>query len=62
MKKIINVLGSIVVAAFMYCVPIIFTCSFAYNWDGFYKLVLLTCVGCQFALLVGFVLRASDYD
>ena len=62
MKKNVKVLGSIVIAAFMYCVPVIFTCSFAYNWNGFYKLILLICAAGQFVMLVDCVLRESDYD
>lgn len=43
MKKVLLIIGSVVFTALMYCVPILLTCSFLLNFDGFIQLVLVLC-------------------
>lgn len=61
MRKIIQWIGSVVFAAFMYCVPVLVTLSFALNWQDHWKFLYFVIGVCQFILLVGLVLmRVED--
>lgn len=60
MRKIVRIVGSIVLAALMYCVPIVFTCAFCLGWDGFMKLILLICAVGQVAILAELVYFKCD--
>ena len=62
MSKLIRIIGSIVFSAFMYCVPIIFTCSFFLGWDSFIKWILCICTIGQFLMLCAFIYFKSDEE
>lgn len=40
MKTIVYEIGVFVVAAILYAIPILTACSFIYEWDGFFQVVL----------------------
>ena len=37
MKKVINILGTLILTVMIISVPILCTCSYLLNWDGFIK-------------------------
>lgn len=41
MKNIVNVIGTFVVTAILYAIPILTACSFIYEWDGFFQVMLI---------------------
>ena len=56
MRKIIIVIGTIIFAVLMYSVPILLTCSFVWQMNGFLKLIFVVCAGFQFLMLVESIL------
>ena len=56
MSKIVRVLGATAFSLLMYSVPIIFTLSFVYDWDVFYRWVCCVAAVVQFTVLVAAVL------
>ena len=43
MKKLTRIIGSAVLAALLYAVPIMMTCAFCLDWYGLYKLIWFIC-------------------
>ena len=43
MKKLTRIIGSAVLAALLYAVPIMMTCAFCLGWYGFYKMIWFIC-------------------
>ena len=41
MKIVIYELGIFVLISILYAIPILTACSFIYEWDGFFQLVLI---------------------
>lgn len=41
METIVYEIGVFVVTAILYAIPILTTCSFIYEWDGFFQVVLI---------------------
>jgi hypothetical protein len=41
MKNMVNIIGIFVTTAILYAIPILTTCSFIYEWDGFFQVVLI---------------------
>lgn len=60
MSKIVRVLGATVFSLLMYSVPIIFTLSFVYDWDAFYRWVCCVAAVGQFSILVAAVLYKAE--
>ena len=60
MSKIVRVLGAIVASLLMYSVPIIFTLSVVYDWDGFYRWGCGVAAAGQFLILVAAVLDKAE--
>lgn len=55
--KFIKIIGSVVFTVVLYALPILLTCSFAFSWIPFIKLVLLIT-----NLLVFTVICAAVFD
>lgn len=63
MKKIINILGSIMFTAIMYSVPIVIACAFYYHWELLYRLLSVGCglIQCVYIFLtVYYKVEADD--
>ena len=61
MTKIIKIIGSIIFSCVMYSLPILTTCSFCFDWDGFSKMILLICsCGQLMALIVWVYYKAEE--
>jgi hypothetical protein len=41
MKIIVNIIGVFVLTAILYAIPILTACSFIYEWNGRFQLVLI---------------------
>lgn len=41
METIVYEIGVFVVSAILYAIPILTACSFIYEWDGFFQVVLI---------------------
>lgn len=52
MKKLTRIIGSTVIAALMYAVPILLTCAFCLEWSGVLKWLWLLCGVGQFIVFV----------
>ena len=51
MSELIRMIGAIVYSFAMYSIPILLTLSIVYNWDGFFKLVLVAAAFSQVTAL-----------
>ena len=60
MSKIVRVLGAIVFSLLMYSVPIIFTLSLVYDWDGFFQWVCCIAAMGQFSVVIAAVLYKTE--
>lgn len=60
MKTIIYEIGVFVITAILYAIPILTACSFIYEWDGFFQLVLVVASMIEFCGLGSLIVDKSD--
>lgn len=51
LSKIIKIIGSVVLTAILYALPILLTCSIVFSWIPIIKIVLTIANICVFALI-----------
>lgn len=61
-NKIVRAVGSIVFALAMYCIPILFACSFAYKWDASIAFILCVASAGQLLWLILTVYYKTEED
>ena len=52
MTIIVYEIGVFVLSAILYAIPILTTCSFIYDWDGFFQLALIVASLIEFCGLI----------
>ena len=62
MKQLIKIIGVIVFASAMYMIPILLTCSLAFEWDGFWQMILWIASGGQLLVLCCAIYERSEMD
>ena len=60
METIIYEIGVFVITAILYAIPILTACSFIYEWDGFFQLVLIVASMIEFCGLSTLIVDKSD--
>ena len=60
MTSIVYELGVFVLTAILYAIPILTACSFIYEWDGFFQLVLIVASIIEFLGLGTLIVDKSD--
>lgn len=60
METIIYEIGVFVITAILYAIPILTACSFIYEWNGFFQLVLIVASIIEFLGLGTLIVDKSD--
>lgn len=60
MTSIVYELGVFVLTSILYAIPILTACSFIYEWDGFFQLVLIIVSMIEFCGLSSLIVDKTD--
>ena len=60
MTSIVYELGVFVLTSILYAIPILTACSFIYEWDGFFQLVLIIVSMIEFCGLSVLIVDKTD--
>lgn len=62
MSKIIKYLGSAIVAAFLFLIPMTTVCAFCLGWYGLWKIFFLAICFVEYIFVVGFVFDTAELE
>lgn len=60
MKTAIEIIGVFVISLFFISIPILCTLSFVYNWEGFFKLILIVACLVEWVGLACLLIDVAD--
>jgi hypothetical protein len=62
MSKVIKFIGSAIVAAFLFLIPMTTACAFCLSWNGFWKMFFLVFCFVEYFFVVNFVFQTAELE
>lgn len=60
LEPIVKIIGSFVVTAILFAIPILTTCAFVLHWDGFWQFLFVIFSMAEFITLLGAITEYID--
>ena len=60
MSKVIKFIGSAIVAAFLFLIPMTTACAFCFDWYGLWKVFFLVICFVEYICVVDFVFQTAE--
>ena len=62
MSKVIKFIGSAIVAAFLFLIPVTTACAFCLGWNGLWKIFYLALCFVEYLFVVNFVFQTAEVE